>query len=204
MDGDRAPLIDLAALCAQHGALLFVDEAHATGVLGPRGAGLAAALGVAADARMATLSKAAGVVGAYVAAERAVCDLLINRARPLVFSTALPAAIACAALRAIELLSGPEGDARRARLWENIRRFAQGLRALGFEARESSPIFPVVLGAPERAIATAARMRERGVLVKAIRPPTVPQGTSRLRFALSAAHSTAQVDAALGALRESL
>ncbi len=204
MDGDRAPLTDLAALCAQHGALLFVDEAHATGVLGPRGAGLAAELGIAADARMATLSKAAGVVGAYVAAERPVCDLLINHARPLVFSTALPAAIACAALRAIELLSGAEGDARRTRLWENIRRFAEGLRALGFEARESSPIFPVVLGAPERAIATAARLRERGVLVKAIRPPTVPQGTSRLRFALSAAHSAAQIDAALSALRGSL
>ncbi len=204
MDGDRAPLSDLAALCERYGALLFIDEAHATGVLGPRGAGLAVELGVAADARMATLSKAAGVVGAYVAAERAVCDLLINRARPLVFSTALPPAIACAALRAIQLLSGPEGDARRARLWSHIARFAQGLRALGFEAHENSPIFPVVLGAPERAVATALRMRERGVLVKAIRPPTVPQGTSRLRFALSAAHSPEQIDAALTALRESL
>ncbi len=204
MDGDRAPLADLAALCERHGALLFVDEAHATGVVGPRGAGLAAELRVSVDARMATLSKAAGVVGAWVASSRAVCDFLINRARPLVFSTALPPAIACAALEAIQLLSGAEGDALRQRLWINVARMARGLRALGFEARESSPILPVVLGAPERAVEVAARLRERGVLVKAIRPPTVPQGTSRLRFALSAAHSAGQIDAALAALRDSL
>src|SRR5204862_385042 len=97
MDGDRAPLRELAALCSAAGALLIVDEAHATGVIGPRGAGLAAELGVAADVRMATLSKAFGVAGAYVAASRAVCDLLLNRARPLIFSTALPPALACAA-----------------------------------------------------------------------------------------------------------
>ena len=204
MDGDHAPLRELAALCERHGALLFVDEAHATGVLGPRGAGLAAALGVTVDARMATLSKAAGGLGAYVAAEGAVCDLLINRARPLVFSTALPPAIACAALEAVRLLAGAEGDTRRERLWSHVARFARGLRALGFEARESSPIFPVVLGAPQRAIEVAARLRERGVLVKAIRPPTVPEGKSRLRFALSAAHSDEQLDAALAALRDSL
>ncbi|HMC32963.1 MAG TPA: aminotransferase class I/II-fold pyridoxal phosphate-dependent enzyme, partial [Myxococcales bacterium] len=97
MDGDRAPLRELAALCSAAGALLIVDEAHATGVIGPRGAGLAAELAVAADVRMATLSKAFGVAGAYVAAGRAVCDLLLNRARPLIFSTALPPALACAA-----------------------------------------------------------------------------------------------------------
>ena len=204
MDGDRAPLADLASLCDRHGALLFADEAHATGVLGPRGAGLAAELGVTVDARMATLSKAAGVLGAYVASDRSVCDLLINRARPLVFSTALPPAIACAALAAIELLSGPEGDARRERLWRHIARFARGLRALGFEGRESSPIFPVLLGTPERALAVAQRLRERGVLDKAIRPPTVPPGTSRLRFALSAAHGDEQIDTALAALAHSI
>lgn len=204
MDGDRAPLAELAALCERHGALLFVDEAHATGVLGPRGAGLSAELRLEPDARMATLSKAAGTVGAYVAASRAVCDLLLNRARPLVFSTALPPAIVCAALEAVRLLAGPEGDARRERLWSNVARFAAGLRALGLDARETSPILPVLLGAPERAVAVAARLRERGVLVKAIRPPTVPQGTSRLRIALSAAHTDAQLDLALSALRDSL
>ena len=204
MDGDRANLADLAGLCERYGAMLFVDEAHATGVLGPRGAGLAAELGVTVDARMATLSKAAGVLGAYVASSRAVCDLLLNRARPLVFSTALPPAVACAALEAMKLLSSSEGDERRRRLFEHVARFARGLRALGFDARESSPIFPVLLGAPERAVEVAARLRERGVLVKAIRPPTVPQGTSRLRFALSAAHTPAQIDAALAALSQSV
>jgi 8-amino-7-oxononanoate synthase len=201
MDGDRAPLRGLAALCAASGALLIVDEAHATGVIGPQGAGLAAEQGVSNDVRMATLSKAFGVAGAYAAASRAVCELLVNRARPLIFSTALPPALACAALASLRILSGPEGDQKRARLWDNIRRFATGLRAAGIEAREDSPIFPVMLGAPERAVAAASRLREQGFLVKAIRPPTVPPGTSRLRFALSAAHTDAHIDSALAALR---
>ena len=173
MDGDRAPLRELAALCSAAGALLIVDEAHATGVIGPRGAGLAAELGVAADVRMATLSKAFGVAGAYVAASRAVCDLLLNRARPLIFSTALPPALACAARASLEILAGSEGDARRSRLWSNVRRFAAGLREAGLPAREDSAIFPVVTGTPDRALAMAAHLRELGILAKPIRPPTV-------------------------------
>ena len=204
MDGDRAPLPELAALCSAAGALLVVDEAHATGVIGPRGAGLAAELGVAADVRMATLSKAFGVAGAYVASARPVCDLLVNRARPLIFSTALPPALACAASASLRILAGPEGDERRASLWSNVRRFAAGLRQMGFPAHEDSAIFPVVLGAPERALSAAARLRELGILAKPIRPPTVPAGTSRIRFALTAAHSAAHVDTALGALRDLL
>ena len=131
MDGDRAPLRELASLCTAAGALLIVDEAHATGVIGPRGAGLAAELGVAADVRMGTLSKSFGVSGAYVAASRSVCDLLVNRARPLIFSTSLPPALACAAREALRILAGPEGDERRARLWSNVRRFVTGLREIG-------------------------------------------------------------------------
>ncbi len=202
MDGDRAPLAGIAALCEQHGALLFVDEAHATGVLGPQGRGLCAELGVSPDLLMATLSKAAGVMGAHLAGSRAVCDLLLNRARPFVFSTALPPAIAHAALTALHLLAGPEGDQRRARLQRNLQRFAAGLRGLGLAAQAGSAIFPVLLGTPERAVAAAAALRKRGLLVKAIRPPTVPEGTSRLRIALSAAHTDAQIDQAVGALRE--
>jgi len=204
MDGDRAPLRELAALCSSAGALLIVDEAHATGVIGPRGEGLAAELGVPADVRMATLSKAFGVAGAYVASSRAVCDLLVNRARPLIFSTALPVALACAASAALRILAGPEGEERRARLWSNVRRFAAGLREMGVAAREDSAIFPVVLGAPERAVSVAAGLLELGILAKPIRPPTVPPGTSRIRFALTAAHSAEHVDAALGALRNLL
>jgi 8-amino-7-oxononanoate synthase len=200
MDGDRAPLREIAAVAAAAGALLIVDEAHATGVIGPRGAGLVAELGIEADARMGTLSKSFGVAGAYVAASRSVRDLLVNRARPLIFSTSLPPALACAAQESLRILAGPEGDDRRARLWSNVHRFAAGLRELGVEAREDSAIFPVVLGAPERAVSVAARLRERGVLAKAIRPPTVPAGTSRIRFAVSAAHTAEHIDRALGAL----
>lgn len=202
MDGDRAPLRELSDLCQRHGALLVLDEAHATGVIGPHGAGLAAELGVAPDLRMATLSKAFGVAGAYVAASRAACDLLVNRARPLVYSTALPPALACAALASLRILSGPEGEERRARLHSNVRRFAAGLRELGIAARAESAIVPVVYGAPERALEAAAHLRARGVLAKAIRPPTVAAGTSRIRFALSAAHTHAHIDAALQALLE--
>lgn len=199
MDGDRAPLAELSQLCERHGAALLVDEAHATGVFGPRGEGLCHALGVAPDLRMATLSKAAGCVGAYVASTSAVCELLLNRARPLVFSTALPPALSCAALVAVRLLQ--DAAKERAQLWRNVARFAAGLRALGYAATEASPIFPIVLGSPERAVSVAAGLRARGVLIKAIRPPTVPEGTSRLRVALSAAHTDAHVDEALSALR---
>ena len=201
MDGDRAPLRDLSELCLASGALLIVDEAHATGVVGPHGAGLAAELDVAADLRMGTLSKAFGVAGAFAASSRAVCDLLLNRARPLIFSTALPPALACAALESLRIVAGAEGDERRSRLWSNVRRFATGLRKLGIPADEDSPIFPLLLGAPERAVAAAASLREQGILAKAIRPPTVAPGTSRIRFALSSAHTDAHIDAALTALR---
>jgi len=201
MDGGRAPLRDLSRLCAVSGAMLVVDEAHATGVIGPHGAGLSAELDVLADVRMGTLSKAFGVAGAYTAASRAVCELLVNRARPLVFSTALPPALACAGLESLRILSGPEGDERRARLWSNVRRFTAGLRGAGLEAREDSPIFPVVLGDVDRASSVAARLREQGILAKPIRPPTVPGGTSRIRFAVTAAHTEAHIDAALAALR---
>jgi len=150
---------------------------------------------------MATLSKAFGVAGAYVAASRAVCDLLLNRARPLIFSTALPPALACAARASLEILAGSEGDARRSRLWSNVRRFAAGLREAGLPAREDSAIFPVVTGTPDRALAMAAHLRELGILAKPIRPPTVPQGTSRIRFAVTSAHTVDHIDRAIAALR---
>nr|WP_255672015.1 8-amino-7-oxononanoate synthase [Corallococcus sp. AS-1-6] len=201
MDGDVAPLRELLAACEAHGAALMVDEAHATGVLGARGAGLCEALGVEdrVDLRMGTLSKALGGLGAYVATSRAVADLLVSRARPFVYSTALPAALCAGAERAVDLVE--HDPAPRERLWGHIHRFTEGLRALGLPAEPRSAIFPVILGEPSRALDAAKRLREAGLLVKAIRPPTVPDGTSRLRFCLSAAHTTGHIDLALEALR---
>jgi 8-amino-7-oxononanoate synthase len=205
MDGDAAPLRDIAEACGRHGAMLYVDEAHAVGVLGPTGAGLAEALGLKerVDVSMGTLGKALGAFGAYVAGETRLTDLLVSRARTFVFTTALPPAACAAALAALALVRAePE---RRARLGALVERLRAGLAARGFDvARVASPIFPVVLGTEARALAAAAALRERGFFVRAIRPPTVPRGTSRLRVALSAGHEPAQVDAFLGALDEVL
>jgi 8-amino-7-oxononanoate synthase len=200
MDGDSAPLGPLVEVCAGAGAALLVDEAHATGVLGTRGSGLCEATGVHPDVRMGTLGKALGGFGAYAATTRAVADLLVNRARSVVFSTTLPPALCEAMVVAIDLLEhDPE---LRPRLWRNIQRFVDGLRSLGLAAEARSAIVPVILGSPERAVRASAFLREQGLLVKPIRPPTVPEGTSRLRFALSAAHTEAHVDRALQALEE--
>ncbi|EPX64891.1 8-amino-7-oxononanoate synthase [Cystobacter fuscus DSM 2262] len=201
MDGDVAPLRDIVQVCQAHGAALLVDEAHATGVLGERGAGLCEALGLegAVDVRMGTLSKSLGGLGAYIAASRPVVDFVLQRARPLVYSTALPAALCAAAEAAVDIVE--RDDALRARLWRNIHRFSKGLRELGFAAEPRSAVFPVIVGEPERAVAASQALRSRGLLVKAIRPPTVPEGTSRLRFCLSAAHTEGQLDLALAALR---
>jgi 8-amino-7-oxononanoate synthase len=194
MDGDRAPLNRLVEICDRHRAALVVDEAHAVGVVGPGGRGLSVELGLAdrVDVRMGTLGKAFGAFGAFAATSRAVAELLVNRARPLVFSTSLPAAVCGAALEAIGIAESD--DLRRATLWRNVERLATGLRSLGVAAEPRSPIFSIVLGAPEDALEAARRLRGHGLLVKAIRPPTVPEGTSRLRISLSAAHALADVD----------
>jgi len=202
MDGDRAPLKALRALCDEHGVALMVDEAHATGVLGATGAGLCELEGVQPDILMGTLSKALGSFGAYVAGSSVLREVLVNRARGLVFSTALPAALCAASEAALEHLR--RTPALRERLWRNVRRFTAGLRELGLAAEPSSAIFPVVLGAPERAVHAAEALRDARVLVKPIRPPTVPEGTSRLRFALSAAHTPEHLERALESLADVL
>jgi 8-amino-7-oxononanoate synthase len=200
MDGDRAPVRELVALCRLRGAALMVDEAHALGMIGPTGAGLCEELGLASqvDVRVGTLGKALGAAGAFVATSRSAVQVLINRARSQVFSTALPPPLCAAACCALEL--SRSDPTLRQKLWRNIRRFAGGLRQLGFAAEVRSAIFPIVIGEADAAVAAARRIRDRGVLAKAIRPPTVPPGSSRLRFAMTAAHSEAHVDMALDAL----
>ncbi len=203
MDGDAAPLGDLVELCDRRGAMLYVDEAHAAGVLGPTGAGLAEAEGVTGrvDVLMGTLGKALGAFGAYVAGSRRLTDWLTSRARTFVFTTALPPAACGAALAALDILR--EEPERRARLALLARRMREGLAEQGHDvARVVAPIFPVVLGSEARALAASRALRERGFFVRAIRPPTVPAGTSRLRVALTAGHTSEEVDGFLEALRE--
>jgi 8-amino-7-oxononanoate synthase len=186
MDGDVADVAGLAELCAAHDALLVLDEAHA--VLGP--AGDLGGAGVR-QLRMGTLSKALGSLGGFVAGPRAYVDLLCNRARPFIFTTAPTPADTAAALAAVRVVRSPEGDALIARLRRHVDRLRPG---------HPTPIVPIVLGEEAAALAAAARLLDRGLLVPAIRPPTVAPGTSRLRVTLSAAHTDHQVDRLLAAL----
>ncbi|WP_395696768.1 8-amino-7-oxononanoate synthase [Methylocella sp.] len=181
MDGDLAPLAGLAALCAAHDAWLMSDDAHGLGVLA-QGRGSAALAGCAPPLQMGTLSKAGGGYGGYLAASHPVVELLRARARTFVYSTGLPPANAAAALAALEIIeSEPELTARP------LARAHDFCEALGLPAPHS-PIVPLVLGAPQAALDASARLKEAGFLVVAIRPPTVPEGTARLRFAFSALH----------------
>ncbi|WP_425503683.1 aminotransferase class I/II-fold pyridoxal phosphate-dependent enzyme [Luteolibacter flavescens] len=181
MDGDVCPLREILELKDRHGALLFLDEAHSFGVLGPRGMGLAAELGLQdrVDFQMGTFSKAAGLSGGYLVTSAAWRDLLVNRARSFIYSTAPPPALAHAAMASLERIRSADGEARRSRLREYIARLSPG---------HPSPVIPVVLGGNEAALEAAARLEARGFLVPAIRYPTVPRGTARLRISLSAAH----------------
>jgi 8-amino-7-oxononanoate synthase len=199
MDGDTAPVGEIAALCRRHGALLLVDEAHA--VLGPHlprhlthDPGLTLV-------RMGTLSKTLGSLGGFLAGPRDVIDLMVNLARPYIFTTGLTPADAAAALAALGVLRSPEGDALVARLADLVARVDVPRRRSGTGADvPSSPIIPVILGSEERAIKASAALLAEGLWVPAIRPPTVPVGTSRLRVTLSATHTDLQVARLIQAL----
>jgi 8-amino-7-oxononanoate synthase len=184
MDGDEARVSELAKLCAQHDALLVIDEAHA--VLGPQ-----ADLADAEVVRVGTLSKFLGAFGGFAAASGPIVDLLVNRARPFIFTTATSPADAAAALAALRILMSDEGVALKHRLRSHIERVSPG---------HPSPIVPVVLGEEAPARAAQKELLEEGLLVPAIRPPSVPAGTSRLRVTLSAAHTDEQVAALATAL----
>lgn len=203
MDGDGPDLRRFGEIARRHDAILYVDEAHATGVLGPRGAGLSATVPGTVDIVMGTFGKALGGFGAYVAGSRVLCDYLLNRASGFVFSTALPPAALGAIDAALDLV--PEMDAERAHLAALSDRLREGLAALGIAHGDSiSQIVPVIVGAESDALALAQRLEDEGMLAAAIRPPTVPPGSSRLRIALKAGQSFADVDAlvrAIGASR---
>jgi 8-amino-7-oxononanoate synthase len=192
MDGDLCPLREIVELTAAQDALLMLDEAHAIGVLGEHGMGLAEALGLQQRIafQMGTLSKAAGLAGGYLAASRDWIDLLINRARSFIFSTAPPPALAHAALTSLHLIGSRVGHDRRATLRANIASFQQ---ASGILTSHATPIMPLVLGSNEAALNASAVLERQGMFVPAIRFPTVPRGSARLRISLSAAHSTAAI-----------
>jgi 8-amino-7-oxononanoate synthase len=202
MDGDVADLRALSDVADQSGAMLVIDEAHATGVLGERGAGLAELQGV--EERVAitvgTLSKALGSIGGFVAGPRAAIDTLINEGRSFIYTTALPPACSAAALAALKIVQ--REPQRRERVMRLARHVKTELTTMGYDTGDSaSPIIPVILGDPATALAASRQLRERGLYVPAIRPPTVPPNSARLRISLMATHADSHVEQLLTAMR---
>ncbi|WP_250461531.1 8-amino-7-oxononanoate synthase [Microbulbifer litoralis] len=209
MDGDCAPLAEIAALCRHYDAWLMVDEAHGFGVMGSERlpiAGSVAAAGLAQDdapVMMGTLGKAVGNAGAFIAGSRALIDYLVQFARPYIYTTGMPPAVAAGSLAAIERMQ--REPRHRERLADNIRYLRDRAAQLALPLAESaSAIQPLLLGCEKTVMAVAAALQQRGFLVGAIRPPTVPGGTARLRITLSAAHSQDQINGLLEALAEAL
>ncbi len=197
MEGDLVPLPDLVKLADRYEAMLVVDEAHATGVLGPHGRGLAESLTRLPKAgliKIGTLSKALGAQGGFVCGPRVLCDWLVNHARPYIFSTALAPPTCAAACRAVQIVQ--EDSEPRWRLLHLAEALRQSLRAEGLDTgTSSSQIVPVMVGEPETALELSRRLQVHGFLVPAIRPPSVPPGTSRLRISLTAGHGVTDIEA---------
>jgi len=204
MDGDLAPLPGLLALAERHDAWLLLDDAHGFGVLGRQGRGSLAHFGLPAAPRillMGTLGKAAGVGGAFVAGSTTAIDYLLNKGRSYIFTTAAPPAIACALSASLEIIAA--GDALRANLFARIAQLRDGLAGLPWHLPASpTAIQPLIVGDNAAALALAQALWARGLWVPAIRPPTVPKGTARLRISVSAAHTEADIAALIEALRE--
>jgi 8-amino-7-oxononanoate synthase len=204
MDGDLAPLPGLAELATAHEAWLLVDDAHGLGVLGPGGRGTAAHYGLGSaqvPILMGTLGKAFGTFGAFVAGSETLVETLIQEARTYIYTTAPPPAMAAATRAALHLVR--QQDWRREQLQALVRRFREGVTQLGLELADSpTPIQPLIVGEADAALRLSEALRARGILISAIRPPTVPPGSARLRITFSAAHSAAQVDRLLDALEQ--
>jgi 7-keto-8-aminopelargonate synthetase-like enzyme len=209
MDGDRAPLRDLVELKEKHGAWLMVDEAHAVGLYGANRRGLAEELGVAnrIEVHMGTLGKAFGSAGGYICGQRALVHLLVNRARPFIFSTAPVPAAAAAATAAIHFVKSAGGEERRQQLWRNVAEVSKHLRPAvktsGHTERFTKPsaIIPITIGPENKALKVAEQPLGRGIYIPAIRFPTVARGQARLRLTVSAAHTAEQIAKALEAIR---
>ncbi len=203
MDGDLAPLTELARLAEEFEAFLLVDDAHGTGVMGATGRGSLEHWGVESTnvLHMGTLSKALGASGGFMTGTKNFIAYLINTSRSFIYSTAPPPAMTAAAQAAIHLIQKePE---RRTRLWKNREKMHHGLTAMGYElTKTESPILPILLKDTELALKMSQLLREKGIYIPAIRPPTVPKNTSRLRITVTAEHSLEQIDSALTAIRQ--
>ena len=203
MDGDIAPLPDLVSLAERYECMLMVDDAHATGVLGAHGGGTGEhfSLEDRVDITMGTLGKALGGFGAFVAGDHSLRAFLINRARPFIFTTGLPPAVIASGIAACELLE--EEPALRVKLWENVAFFREGMETLGFDLLESeTQIIPVLVGDASLTMQMGEMLFHEGVFVQGVRPPAVPQGSSRLRITIMATHTQEQLEYALGALEK--
>ncbi|HCC69039.1 MAG TPA: 8-amino-7-oxononanoate synthase [Nitrospiraceae bacterium] len=208
MDGDIAPLKDIVSLCKKYDALLIIDDAHATGVLGKTGRGAFEHFGIEASTgsasgiiQMGTLSKAFGCFGAFVAGSKDLIKLLTNKTRSFIYSTALPPALASAAIKAIDIVDS-ESHGLRDKLWKNRERFYQGLRKIGYNTLDSeTPIIPLVTGDIESTMRLSNYLYNNKIFVPAIRPPTVPEGKCRIRFSVTAAHTDGDIDMVLKSLR---
>lgn len=203
MDGDMAPLQQLCELKAKYDALLMIDDAHGTGVLGATGRGSAEACGCLeqVDIHMGTLGKGLGGFGAYVAGRRVVIDTLVNRSRSFIFSTSLPPAVPAAAIAALDVVDSPEGARLRQRLEANRRLFVETLRQGGAELTDTvTQIVPILTRTPGATLEAARRLFDCGILLQGVRPPTVPDGSCRLRATLMASHEPQQLRAAASAI----
>ena len=203
MDGDIAPVREIVELASHHGAMVMVDEAHATGVFGPNGGGIVEELGLGEGVlvQMGTLGKALGGFGAYVAGSRNLRDFLINRCRSFIFTTSLPPVVIAMAKSAIDIIkSEPE---RRHALRENSQILRKGLERIGYSlGRSGSQIIPLMVGEGPKCMSMAEHLLRKGVYAQGIRPPTVPPGTSRLRIAPMATHTREQLERALKAFKD--
>jgi len=203
MDGDIAPLPGIVELAKKYNAGVMIDEAHATGVFGNNGAGIAEYFNLKNEIfiQMGTLSKAVGSFGAYVCADKGTIDYLINKARSLIYTTSLPPAILAASLKAIEIIQ--EEPERRKMLFENVDFFKKGLKKSGFDTMDfQSPIIPIMIGKADLAVSFSKRLFDEGIFCQAIRPPTVPQNSSRLRITVMATHKKEQLKFALDKIKK--
>ncbi len=200
MDGDLAPLAEIVELKEEYGAWLMIDEAHATGLYAKNRRGLAEATGVEdkVDVTLGTLSKALGCLGGFVVGSQVLIDFLRNRARSLIYSTALPPAVCAASAAAVDFVMSERGHERRDRLWRNVSLMKNGLSALGIQNESRSPIIPIIIGDEAATVETSQRLYERGIFVPAIRFPTVPKGKARLRVTVTAAHEPRDIEQFLG------